>query len=87
MAKNTGKNAVPKRPTRDEFELESLGERLSEAKNENSEVVLTVWGRTEQVRGLITEMDPRTKTIHITRYGQVTKVPFLDIWQVDNPVD
>ncbi|NHN33585.1 YolD-like family protein [Paenibacillus agricola] len=85
LAKTVGKNAIPKRPTRDEFELEELGEKLVEAHQEKQEVLLTVWGLTEQVRGRITNMDPRSRTVHISRYGDVTKVPFLDIWKVDNP--
>ncbi|NHN35454.1 YolD-like family protein [Paenibacillus agricola] len=85
LAKSVGKNAIPKRPTRDEFELEELGEKLVEAKREDQEVLLTVWGQTEQVRGRIREMDARTRTVHISRYGDVTKVPFLDIWKVESP--
>ncbi|NHN33127.1 YolD-like family protein [Paenibacillus sp. S3N08] len=80
-----GKNSIAKRPTRDEFELEELSEKLVEAKQEDQEVLLTVWGQTEQVRGRIREMDARTRTVHISRYGDVTKVPFLDIWKVESP--
>lgn len=75
----------PKRPTRDEFELEELGERLVEAKQEGNELLLTVWGATEKVRGVITELDSRTKKVHVEFMGSVTKVPFLDIMKAESP--
>ena len=81
VAKPGKKNKV-KRPTRDEFELEELGEQLVEAKQEDNEVVLTVWGWEETVCGRIVEMDARTKMVHVQRYGEVTKVPFMDIMKV-----
>jgi hypothetical protein len=74
-----------KRPTRDEFELEELGEKLVEAKNEESEIVMVVWGWDEPVRGRIVEMDARTKMVHVQKYGELTKVPFMDIMTVGNP--
>ncbi|CAM3889865.1 YolD-like family protein [Cohnella lubricantis] len=74
-----------KRPTRDEFELEDLAERLVEAHQEESEVVLAVWGREESVRGRITEMDARTKMVHVSRAGEMVKVPFMDIMKVGSP--
>lgn len=76
--------AKVKRPTRDEFELEELGERLVEARNEDSEIILTVWGWEEQVQGRITVMDSRTKLVHIQHEGGITKVPFMDIMKVNN---
>ncbi|MBB6689889.1 YolD-like family protein [Cohnella xylanilytica] len=75
----------PKRPTRDEFELEVIGERLVEAKQEDSEAVLTIWGRDEPVYGLIVEMDSRTKLVHVMKYGETVKVPFMDIMKVGSP--
>lgn len=81
------KAKAAKRPTRDEFVLEELGNRLTEAKQENAEIVLTVWGWDEQVRGRITEMDSRTGKVHIQQRGELTKVPFMDIMKVDNPRD
>ncbi|WP_141502658.1 YolD-like family protein [Paenibacillus luteus] len=75
----------PKRPTRDEFELEELGERLVEAKQEKTELLLTVWAAEEQVRGVITVLDSRTKKVHVEYMGSVTKIPFLDIMKVENP--
>ncbi|EGL17917.1 YolD-like family protein [Paenibacillus chitinolyticus] len=76
--------AKVKRPTRDEFELEELGNRLVEAKDEDSLILLTVWGWEEQVYGRITVMDPRTRLVHVQDGEQLTKVPFMDIMQVDN---
>jgi len=91
MAKETigvpkpGKKYAAKRPTRDEFVLEEISERLSEAKNEDVEVLLTVWGMEEQVRGMIDKMDARTGKVHVTKYGETTKVPFMDIMKVESP--
>ncbi|MGF7032706.1 hypothetical protein J2T17_003629 [Paenibacillus mucilaginosus] len=81
------KAKVAKRPTRDEFELEELGNQLLEAKNEDSEIVLTVWGWEEQVRGRIVNMDSRTKLVHVEGEQQLTKVPFMDIMKVEYPRD
>ncbi|MDD9270395.1 YolD-like family protein [Paenibacillus sp. GCM10023248] len=82
------KQKVAKRPTRDEFVLEEIGNQLAEAKMENSEIVLTVWGREEGVRGFITTMDSRTGRVHIeTGSGEVDKVPFMDIMKVEYPRD
>lgn len=81
IVKEKGK---PKRPTRDEYVLEELGERLVEVKQEETKVRLHVFGRDELVEGTIVELDPRTKLVHVERYGEITKVPFLDIMKVDN---
>jgi hypothetical protein len=76
--------AKTKRPTRDEFELEELGERLTEAKEEATKVSLKVWGEDEPVVGIIVNMDARTRTVHVDNRSEVTKVPFLDIMYVGN---
>lgn len=78
MAKST-------RPKRDEFELEELGNKLVEAKEEDKELVLTVWGMEEPVRGRITKLDPDTRRVHVERYGETKKIPFLDILKVESP--
>ncbi|BFH10627.1 YolD-like family protein [Paenibacillus melissococcoides] len=83
MAKKT----KPKRPSRDEFELEELGNQLTEAYDEKSTVSLAVWGREERVIGRVVEMDARTRLIHISRYGEITKVPFMDIMRVEHYSD
>ena len=81
-----GKTYKAKRPTRDEFELEELADQLTEAKNEETEVVLSVWGWDEVVRGVITEMDSRTTLVHVYRHGETIKVRFLDVMRVSNPM-
>jgi len=79
-----GMAKAPKRPTRDEFQLEELGERLTEAKQEESELMLTVWGWEHKVQGRIVLMDARTRLVHMERLGEITKVPFMDIMNVEN---
>ena len=70
-----------KRPTRDEFELEEIGNSLVEAHDEESEVILDVWGE-DEVQGKIVKMDSRTRLIHIEKDEESTKVPFMDIMKV-----
>ncbi|WP_256761474.1 YolD-like family protein [Cohnella sp. WQ 127256] len=79
------KKSKDKRPTRDEAILEEIGERLVEAMQEESEVVLTVWGLDEVVQGLITKLDSRTRLVHVQKQDEITKVPFMDIMKVENP--
>ncbi|KWX88427.1 hypothetical protein AMQ83_06800 [Paenibacillus riograndensis] len=81
------KAKVAKRPTRDEFVLEEIGNQLTEAMQEASEILLTVWGKEEQVRGTIVGMDPRTGKVHVTRGEELIKVPFMDIMAMDYPRD
>lgn len=69
------KAKVAKRPTRDEFVLEELGNQLVEAKQEGSEILLTVWGKEEEVRGMIVEMDSRTGKVHLSNHEEIIKVP------------
>jgi hypothetical protein len=84
---SVAKAKVAKRPTRDEFVLEELGNQLVEAKQEDSEILLTVWGKEEQVRGVIVEMDSRTGKVHLSYNEEIIKVPFMDIMQVNYPRD
>lgn len=81
------KSKVAKRPTRDEFVLEEIGNQLTEAYNEKSDIVLTVWGWEETVRGQIDRMDSRTGKVHIKHQEEITKVPFMDIMAVNYPRD
>ncbi|UUZ81871.1 YolD-like family protein [Paenibacillus sp. P26] len=81
------KSKVPKRPTRDEFVLEEIGNQLTEAYYEKSEIVLTVWGWDESVRGQIVKMDSRTGKVHVEQVDGVAQVPFMDIMSVDYPRD
>ena len=79
------KSKVPKRPTRDEFVLEELGNQLTEAYNEKSEIVLTVWGWEETVKGVIVMMDSRTGKVHLQNSDGMFKVPFMDIMEMNYP--
>lgn len=79
------KKAKDKRPTRDEAILEEIGERLIETMNEESEVVLSVWGWDDPVHGVVVALDTRTRLVHVQRHGELTKVPFMDIMEVGNP--
>lgn len=81
------KPKVAKRPTRDEFVLEELGNQLMEAYREGSVIVLTVWGWEETVRGQIDTMDSRTGKVHMKHNGVITKVPFMDIMEINYPRD
>ncbi|GLI07634.1 hypothetical protein YDYSG_36640 [Paenibacillus tyrfis] len=78
------KSKVPKRPTRDEFELEEMGDQLVEAKDEDAEVLLTVWGWRSRCmarsrRWILGQIG------HVNRHGEEKKVPFIDIMKVESP--
>ncbi|WP_214629168.1 YolD-like family protein [Paenibacillus agaridevorans] len=80
MAKDKG----PKRPTRDEYVLEELGERLVEAHQEKENVELEIWNQGSVV-GRIVKLDSRTKLIHVEKEnGETERVPFMDIMKVGN---
>ncbi|MGI8352005.1 YolD-like family protein [Niallia circulans] len=72
----------PARPIRDKFELEELANTLIEALEDKVELRLTVWKREDPVRGKVVKMDGNTKLIHIERFTEIIKVPFIDILQV-----
>lgn len=72
-------------PIRSEFELQELGEQLTEAKEARREVILHVWKRREPVQGKITKLDGMTQMVHVQRFGQTVKVPFMDIMKVGSP--
>ena len=80
MAKYKG----TKRPTRDELILEDMGERLVEAYQEEVELQLEVWNWDEAITGKIVKLDSRTKLVHIEGDGKLTKVPFMDIMEINN---
>jgi hypothetical protein len=77
--------ATSKRPTRDEFELEELGNQIVEAKDTESRVVLTVWGQGNTPPGIITQLDPRKKQICLETIEGNRWIPFLDIMKVGSP--
>ncbi|MGG1658848.1 hypothetical protein [Brevibacillus sp. NRS-1366] len=76
------RSSTPKRPTRDEFELEELGNQLVEAKEDGDERALSIWGMADKVRGRITALDSRTRLVHVENEGIISKIPFLDIMKV-----
>ncbi|WP_279306733.1 MULTISPECIES: YolD-like family protein [Paenibacillus] len=81
------KAKVAKRPTRDEFVLEEIGNQLTEAMQEESVILLTVWGKEEELRGQIVGMDSRTGKVHLSLNEEITKVPFMDIMAINYPRD
>lgn len=86
MLQKPKKGYKSKRPTRDEYQLEELGERLVEAKEEETELLLEVWGEDHEVRGRVVKLDARTRKVHVEEsLGDVRKIPFLDIMNVNRP--
>lgn len=81
------KPKIPKRPTRDEFVMEELGNQISEAFNEKSDVLLTIWGWEQQLSGMIVHLDSRTGKVHVQKTSEIVKVPFMDIMRLDYPRD
>ncbi|MNI65461.1 YolD-like protein [compost metagenome] len=81
------KAKIPKRPTRDEFVLEEIGNQITEAYQEKSDVLLTIWGWEEPLRGQIVLLDSRTGKVHVQRSSETLKVPFMDIMRLDYPRD
>lgn len=76
---------ITKRPTRDEFAMEEIGNNITEAFQEESIVLLTIWGCEEPLRGQIILMDSRTGTVHVRQTVDTVKVKFMDIMRVDYP--
>jgi hypothetical protein len=74
---------APKRPTRDEFELEELGNSIVEAKDSESQVILTVWAEGPTLPGVIIELDSRKKQIRLDTIEGEKWIPFLDIMKLD----
>jgi hypothetical protein len=81
------KPKVSKRPTRDEYVLEEIGNQLTEAFQEKSHIILTVWGWEDPVHGQIDKMDSRTGKVFIEQTNGIVKVPFMDIMSIDYPRD
>jgi hypothetical protein len=77
--------AKQKRPTRDEFELEELGNQIVEAKDNKEQVMLTVWGKVDSVVGTIVELDPRKRQIRVDTEDGIQWIPFLDVMKVESP--
>lgn len=83
MGVKMAKKSKPQRPTRDEFELEELGNSLVEAYEEKNEVILTIWQK-DPVQGKIIKMDGQTKLIHVESRFEKVKIPFMDILKVSS---
>jgi hypothetical protein len=81
------KAKVTKRPTRDEFAMEEIGNQITEAFQEESVILFTIWGWEDQVRGQIILMDSRTGTVHVKQAQDTIKVKYMDIMSVDYPRD
>jgi hypothetical protein len=77
--------AKQKRPTRDEFELEELGNQIVEAKDNQERVMLTVWGEDHPVVGMIVELDARKRRIRVDTNEGAQWIPFLDVMKVGSP--
>lgn len=87
-------NAVPKpsstkrstasRPKRDDFELEELAEKISEAKEGSKRLRFVVWRREELIEGIVAKLDATTQSVHIRdRDGDMMKVLFIDILRAE----
>jgi hypothetical protein len=74
--------ATSKRPTRDEFELEELGNTIVEAKDSESRVILTVWGEGDTLPGIIVELDSRKRRVRLDTAEGDKWIPFLDIMKL-----
>jgi hypothetical protein len=79
--------AKQKRPTRDEFELEELGNQIVEAKDNAERVKLTVWGEDQSIVGTITELDARKRQIRVDTADGTKWIPFLDVMKIENAGD
>ncbi len=77
------KKVKPQRPTRDEYELEELGNSLVEAYEEKNEVCLAVWQK-DPIRGKIVKLDGQTQLVHIESEFKTIKVKFIDILKVES---
>lgn len=77
----------PKRPTRDDFVLEELGNQIEEAKENNERVILTVWAEGQTPPCRIVDLDPRLKRVGISVNGDRQWVQFLDIMKIESSRD
>lgn len=84
MIPKPAKKTKPKRPPRDDFELEEVAAALVEANEEQNEVILTIWQK-EPIKGIVFKLDGRTKLIHVKKGYETYKVPFMDILNVSRP--
>ncbi|WP_346234477.1 YolD-like family protein [Lysinibacillus telephonicus] len=77
---STKKSKEQKHLPRDEFELEEIAYILSEALEQGSIKVFTIYKQERPLKGIVTKMDGNTKLIHIKdQMHQIHKIHFLDI--------
>ncbi|ASV69997.1 hypothetical protein CKF48_09640 [Cytobacillus kochii] len=77
------KKSKAQRPSRDEFELEELGNAVVEAHREKTEVLILLWQR-EPIQGKIVNLDGQTQLIHIESGYETIKVKFIDILSIQS---
>ncbi|WP_404293215.1 YolD-like family protein [Cytobacillus kochii] len=77
------KKSKPQRPSRDEFELEELGNAVVEAHREKTQVLILLWQR-EPIQGKIVNLDGQTQLIHIESGYETIKVKFIDILSIQS---
>lgn len=74
-------------PNYDEFALQELGESLEAAASSKRPTTLLVF-KIGEVTGVIEKMDSTTRKIHLQTEEQgLFKIPFLEIWSVEDPAD
>ncbi|MEC0092523.1 YolD-like family protein [Paenibacillus macquariensis] len=84
IPKPSGKSKVS-RPTRDEFDLQELAEKLGQSLEGSTQLVFTIWKSSETAQGTVTKMDTATQRVHIqTRYEGLLKIPFIDILKAES---
>ncbi|MCM3324220.1 YolD-like family protein [Cytobacillus kochii] len=77
------KKSKPQRPSRDEFELEELGNAVVEAHREKTEVLILLWQR-DPIQGKIIKLDGQSQLIHIESDYETIKVKFIDILSIQS---
>ncbi|WP_461611939.1 YolD-like family protein [Cytobacillus kochii] len=77
------KKSKPQRPSRDEFELEELGNAVVEAHREKAEVLILLWQR-DPVQGKIVKLDGQSQLIHIESSYETIRVKFIDILSIQS---
>ncbi|MEK4197935.1 YolD-like family protein [Cytobacillus sp. FSL K6-0265] len=77
------KKSKPQRPSRDEFELEELGNAVVEAHREKTEVLILLW-QSEPIQGKIVNLDGQTQLIHIESGYETIKVKIIDILSIQS---
>jgi len=73
-----------KKPVLDDMELEDISRKIYESKANGREIKVTVWGKGEPVRGVVSRIDTYFKRITLTQYwGDTETVKMDDIVGVD----